>query len=107
MTLNLHRFKNINIPRLIFWLLFVLLIILITIACVQQYNDARAIEQRRAATIHQEQLKADATIAQRDAEKQASVTRLVSICMEARQQYDKLSAKDRTTRTRPNCDVAE
>jgi predicted transcriptional regulator len=107
MKFNLSNLKTIDWHRVIFISLFVAIAIAVTIACVDQYQDKKAAALQSQAETRAQQAALNKVVTQKEIDHQASVNRLVSICMEAQQSYDKLTAKEKTAKVRPDCTVTE
>lgn len=107
MTLDLSKLKTVNWGRVLFIGFITALVLVVAIACVNQYQD------RRAAALQAQteaKVKSDAynkVVTQKELDHQALIDRLVSICMEAQQSYDKLTVKEKATRVRPDCTVVQ
>lgn len=103
--------KNINKKNI-----FIVLICLAALAgllaaiVVTHYDKAnayKAMRDEQAAAADLESRNREAAAAAKEAQRNADMTKLVSICIDAQESYDALTAKQKIGKVRPDCTVSE
>jgi type VI protein secretion system component VasK len=107
MVFNLSELRNVNWKRVIVIGLLTVVVTIIAIACISQYRGGKAASLQMESDARARQQIAIEAAAEKETKRQALINRLVSICMETQQSYDKLTVKEKTAKVRPDCTVTE
>lgn len=106
MSLNING-KEIGRKELFILIGCLVVLVAVMVLSVISYSDKQsqtnAVKQQETVAQQQrDKLAADAQAA-KEAQREADMTKLISICMEAQQGYDAMTAKQQALQTRPDC----
>lgn len=99
--------RKLDIARSLFIGCIVILVVVVSFGVIHQYQDKKAEALQRQAEVKVQQDAYNKVISQKELDRQAMINRLFSICMDAQQSFDKLAAKDKAGKVRPDCSIVE
>jgi uncharacterized protein YpuA (DUF1002 family) len=108
MSLNING-KEVGRKELVIVITCILLVVVVIVFTIGSYNNKQkyvnAAERQRVAAVELQEKETARLQAVAKAKRDADVTRLVSICIEAQERYAALTAKQQALETRPDCTV--
>lgn len=107
MALHISKLSKRNILQTAFTVVLVGSVAIVTGLAINKYQDRQIVEQRQQSAILAESAKVQRQASEKITRQQATISKLYSVCMDAQESFDKLTAKERVGKTRPDCTVAE